>query len=216
MEAAAINVLETIAYFQGKWSVDDYLDQFRDLIYNSSYTDPKTIIVKFRQGLDRRISTALAGMAYGRPLDTNSEAWFRLAVQMDQNRAADEAFHVAHQQTFILTAAMSRPPVVSRAILPSAPATCFAHSNPTPGNPVPMDIDAVRKTKTTPDTCQHCGKTGHWAKDCELHFDVWYMDTDEIERELENKFAAKDIASVEPPVEDEKKLSIEDFVSRSG
>jgi len=47
-EAAAINVLKTTAYFQGKWSVDDYLDQFHNLIYDSGYTDPKTIIVKFR------------------------------------------------------------------------------------------------------------------------------------------------------------------------
>jgi len=37
-EAAAINVLETTTYFQGKRSVDDYLDQFRDLIYNSTPT----------------------------------------------------------------------------------------------------------------------------------------------------------------------------------
>jgi len=51
-EAAAINVLETTAYFQGKRMVDDYLDQFRDLIYNSRYTDLKTIVVKFCQGLD--------------------------------------------------------------------------------------------------------------------------------------------------------------------
>jgi len=52
-EAAAINVLETTAYFQGKRSVDDYLDQFRDLIYDSGYTDPKTVVVKFCRGLDR-------------------------------------------------------------------------------------------------------------------------------------------------------------------
>ncbi len=51
-EAAAINVLETTAYFQGKQMVDDYLDQCQDLIYNSGYTDPKTVVVKFRQGLD--------------------------------------------------------------------------------------------------------------------------------------------------------------------
>ena len=51
-EAAAINVLETTAYFQGKRTVDDYLDQFRDLIYNSGYTDLKTVDVKFCQGLD--------------------------------------------------------------------------------------------------------------------------------------------------------------------
>jgi hypothetical protein len=64
-EATAVNVLETSAYFQGKWMVDDYLDHFRDLVYDSGYTDPKTIMVKFRRGLDRRISTALAGMASG-------------------------------------------------------------------------------------------------------------------------------------------------------
>lgn len=64
-EADAVNILEMTAYFQGKQTVDDYLDQFRDLIYDSGYTDPKTIVVKFRRGLDRRISTALAGMASG-------------------------------------------------------------------------------------------------------------------------------------------------------
>jgi len=47
-EATAINTLETTTYFQDKRTVDDYLDQFRDLIYDSGYTDPKTIVVKFR------------------------------------------------------------------------------------------------------------------------------------------------------------------------
>jgi len=32
---------------------------------------------------------ALAGMTYRRPADTDPEAWFRLAIRMDQNRAAD-------------------------------------------------------------------------------------------------------------------------------
>jgi len=67
-------------------TVDDYLDQFCDLIYDSGYTDPKTVVVKFRRGLDGRISTALGGMTYGRPSDTDPEAWFRLAVRMDQDR----------------------------------------------------------------------------------------------------------------------------------
>jgi len=52
LEAAAINILETTTYFQGKWMVDDYLDQFWDLIYDSGYTNPKTVMVKFRRGLD--------------------------------------------------------------------------------------------------------------------------------------------------------------------
>jgi len=112
---------------------------------------------------------------------------------------------------------MNRPLAISRPIL-AAPPLRFAHSNPSPGNPVLMDIDEARKAKATPDTCRRCGKTGHWAKECDLRFDVRYMDTDELERELENKFAAnlKDVASAEPPVEGEEELSVEDFVSRSG
>ena len=52
-EAAAINTLETTGYFQGSRPVDAYLDHFRDLISDSGYSDPKTVMVKFRRGLDR-------------------------------------------------------------------------------------------------------------------------------------------------------------------
>jgi len=148
-EAAAINVLETTTYFQGKRTVDNYLDQFRDLIYDSGYTDLKTVMVKFRRGLDCQISTALAGMTYGRPSDTDPEAWFRLAVQMDQNRAADEAFHVSHRQPYVPTPTANCPLAIHRPV----PAPRFTHSNPSPSNPVLMDIDAAQKTKATPNTC---------------------------------------------------------------
>ena len=53
-------------------------------------------------------------------------------------------------------------------------------------------------------------------KECALRFDVRYMDTDELERELENKFAAKDVASAEPPVEGEEELSVEDLYPAAG
>jgi len=79
-----------------------------------------------------------------------------------------------------------------------------------------MDIDVTWKAKATPDTCQHCGKTGHLAKDCDLHFDIRYMDADELETELENKLAAKDVAPVETLDEAEPPVSVEYFVSRSG
>ena len=110
-EVEAVNILETSAYHQGRKSVDDYLDRFRDLIHDSGYTDPKTVVVKFRRGLDRSISNALAGMTTGRPSDTDPEAWFRLAVQMDQNRAADQAFY-APQRAIAPTS--SRPGLLSR------------------------------------------------------------------------------------------------------
>jgi len=46
-DAAATNRLEGTGYFQSRQTVDDYLDDFRDLISDSGYTDPKTIVVKF-------------------------------------------------------------------------------------------------------------------------------------------------------------------------
>ena len=41
------------------------------------------------------------------------------------------------------------------------------------------------------------------------------MDADELEMELENKLAAKDVASVETLDEAESPVSVEDFVSCS-
>jgi len=130
-EATAVNVLENASYFQGRRLVDDYLNQFKDLIEDSGYSDLKMIVVKFRQGLDHRISMALAGMTYGRPSDTDPEAWFCLAVRMDQNRATDEAFHTSHQQPNLPAPSISR---ILMAFRPAqaAPAAHFAHSNPSP------------------------------------------------------------------------------------
>ena len=179
-EATAINALETTAYYQGRRSVDDYLDQFRDLIDDSGYTDPKS--------------------------------WFRLAVRMDQNRAADEAFHSSTRTTPgpVSTAC---PGLV--AIPKAAPTSRFAHAVPTPGNPVPMEIDAARKAKALRDNCRRCGDTGHWANDCPHRFDVRHMDMDELQTALENRLAAKDAVPAEPTpeVEEECAVALEDFVS---
>jgi len=71
-----IDVLETTAYFQGCRSVDDYLDQFHDLNDDLGYTDPKTIVVKFCQGLDHQIANTLAGLATRRPSDMDPQSWF--------------------------------------------------------------------------------------------------------------------------------------------
>ena len=44
--------LESTAYFQKERSLDDYLDEFQNLIADAGYTDPKTTVVKFRRGLE--------------------------------------------------------------------------------------------------------------------------------------------------------------------
>jgi len=46
-DSAAINWLESTAYFQKSHSVDEYLNEFQDLITEAGYSDLKTIVVKF-------------------------------------------------------------------------------------------------------------------------------------------------------------------------
>ncbi|KIM48966.1 hypothetical protein M413DRAFT_47563, partial [Hebeloma cylindrosporum] len=163
VEAAAVNTLETTAYFQGKHSVAEYLDQFQDLIYDSGYKDPKTIVVKFRRGLDRRISNALAGMTTGRPSDTDPGAWFDLATQMDQNSATDRAFHASLSPLPPFSSPFVSPSRSSPS-LPSqvTPAVSYAHVTPSSGNPVPMEIDATQRAKAIAD----CWNSGAHARRC--------------------------------------------------
>ena len=64
-DASAINTLESTSYYQKARSVDDYLDKFLELVSESGYTDPRTIVVKFRKGLDPQIQNMIATMPYG-------------------------------------------------------------------------------------------------------------------------------------------------------
>src|SRR5882757_169635 len=91
-DAAAINKLETMSYFQGTRSVDEYLDEFLDLIAEAGYTDPKTLVVKFRRGLNPQVQNVVATMTAGRPSDTFPTAWYEAARNVDQNHASNEAF----------------------------------------------------------------------------------------------------------------------------
>ncbi len=123
-EAAAINTLETSTYFQGKCSVDDYLDTFKDLIEDLGYINPKTIVIKFHQGLDCQISATLAGMATGRPSDTDLNVWFRLAVQMDQNHVVDEAFQASHKLAYVTSTLISSN-LKNLVVFPKCPSFTF-------------------------------------------------------------------------------------------
>jgi hypothetical protein len=44
--------LELDQYFQGKQNVEMYIDEFKDLVDLSGYTDPITIVLKFHHGLN--------------------------------------------------------------------------------------------------------------------------------------------------------------------
>jgi Retrotransposon gag protein/Zinc knuckle len=200
--ASAINILETTSYFQGRNTVDDYLDRFRDLIHDSGYTDPKTVVVKFRRGLDRQITTLIAGMTIGRPADDDPDGWYGLTTQLDQNRAADEAFYASQRPVAVPLRTTAPLRVVPTSLLPRAP----------PSQPTTPPL------KTAPDTCRRCKETGHWAKECPRRFDVRFMDAEEIEDILQNKNAERDAVPTAPIVDTDppSPLSVEDFVSHSG
>lgn len=191
-DAVAINKLESTAYFQKTRSVDDYLDEFLDLIAESGYTDPKTLVVKFRRGLDPQIQNAVATMAIGRPSDIAPTAWYEASRNIDQNRASNEAFRSAHRTSTPLSNHL-RPPAPS--VLRPPPTQ--VHVRPTPGHPVPMDIDTNRRRSPISLTCFRCGKTGHKVPDCPLQYDIRTLSTDELEAILEARLAKRDVVSAE-------------------
>ena len=101
-DVVAINKLESTSYYQKSRSVDNYLDEFVDLIVEVGYTDPKSTVVKFQKGLDPQIQNTITTMAYGCPSDASPEDWYEVAKNVDQNRTANEAFKLAwaHSSSF--------------------------------------------------------------------------------------------------------------------
>ena len=210
-EANAVNKLEETGYFQRTRSVDDYLDEFKDLIWDSGYKDPKTIVVKFRRGLAAPIQNAIATMVIGRPSDTDSEGWYSAALLLDQSRAANEAFQASRR----LPTTASRPSTTSvfrmpPAATPNSSPLRNAHLVPTPGNPIPMDIDATKGKTPLPPTCYRCGLPGHKKPDCPHRFDIRMMNTEEQEELLQQLLFKKDATPTE-----QAEVEPEDFVSRN-
>src|SRR5277367_8961 len=136
VDQAAINRLKSVAYFQSKRSVDDYIDEFLDLISEAGYTDPKTIVVKFRRGLEPRIQDAIATMTSRRPSDIVPGEWYKAAKSIDQNRATNEAFRSSYRSLTFIPSQPSPRPQIPGILRPHS----HAHTNPSPGNPVDRSV----------------------------------------------------------------------------
>ena len=81
----AIIRLESEAYYQGRRSVDEYLDEFEELLDMAGYTDPLTYVIKFRKGLNPTIQDQIATSREGRPADDDFRTWCKAARTVDQN-----------------------------------------------------------------------------------------------------------------------------------
>jgi hypothetical protein len=91
----ALMRLESDRYFQGKRNVEAYIDEFKDLVDLSRYTDPIAIVLKFRRGLNPTTQDRIAESGMDRPQDRDFDGWFKAARRLDLNRLANEAFHYA-------------------------------------------------------------------------------------------------------------------------
>ena len=91
----ALTKLESSCYYQGQKAVDDYIEEFSELIDEAGYMDGLSIVMKFQKGLDRDIQDRVAEMVQGRPEDNDPDGWYDAAWMFDANRAANQAFHGA-------------------------------------------------------------------------------------------------------------------------
>jgi hypothetical protein len=222
--------LESSQYFQGKRSVDAYVDEFEDLIELSGYTDKLNTVVKFRRGLQPAIQDKIAETGKDRPADDNPEGWYESARLFDQNRRANEAFHSSAARRTPLTSSpapptgnQTRSQPLSRTPWLHSPAPTLSTSQSTnqPARPlppgIPMDIDAAKRGGKVPGACYRCGEIGHRARDCPTGFDIRQMSSDDRDQLLEDLLALKDASNSRAgSTEGTEDAEDEDFVRRSG
>ena len=160
-----------------------------ELVSEAGYMDPRTIVVKFRKGLDPQIQNTIATMPYGQPLDTSPKNWYKAAKTIDQNREANEAFQSASHPVFHPTP-RSIPPIMTKSS----------------GNFVPVNFDPGLKKSPLPSTCYRCPKTRHRAPNCLDRHDIRTSSLEELKMEI---MVRRDMTKIVEPTPDP---TPEDFV----
>jgi hypothetical protein len=189
----ALMTLETTNYYQGKRTMDEYVDSFKDLIDLAGYTEGVAIVMKFRRGLRRDIQDQIAQLANGRPADNNIHAWYNAALNCAENIESNTIFHGISRAPTTLTHLRAPIPMAPTPIPPPRPT--FAPSRPTQ-NPVPMEIDAVKKKTALPGVCYRCGEPGHRRPDCPRRFDIRLMSMEECEDWMQEKALERDTEEI--------------------
>ena len=191
-------------YYQGNQTVDNYLDSFLILTSDARYTDLQTLVVKFRRGLKLNVQSQITTMPFGRPADTDPEAWYATARRIDQAWLANKVFQSMLQSTTVTPArsAPARPIPFSVLCSPlAAPPSVLPRSPPPPPAPsggIPMDVDAVWKTRSLPlRGCYWCREANHLVKDCPHCLDVRRLTVEQREEFIEDLMALKDAVEEE-------------------
>jgi hypothetical protein len=196
----ALMRLESEWYFQARHNVEAYIDEFKNLIDLSGYTDSITIVLNSHRVLIATTQDCITESGTDRPRDNNFHGWFKAMCRLDLNCLANEAVHYASHHP-------SAPSTATVAPSPSSGCTAFSFHRPTtfqtaetptamhtpsralpPG--IPMDVDHTRMSKNITPTCYQCGQSGHISKDC----DLWHMTLDEQDKFIQNILANCDAA----------------------
>jgi hypothetical protein len=205
----ALAKLETPAFYQGRRTVDEYVDEFRDLVDMAGYKEGLAIVIKFRRGLQRDIQDQIAQLPFGRPSDDDPEAWFQAALQSAANREANAAFHGVARITPTRAFTPTRPSTP----LPAAPRQFSFTPTFTPPHPknenglVLTDTDAARKRVATPIICHRCGGPGHMAKDCPRRYDIRYLSLEEHEEWMQEQALQQDAEEARERAEEAEMLT---------
>jgi hypothetical protein len=195
--------LESDRYFQGKRNVEAYIDEFKDLVDSSGYTDPIAIMLKFRCSLNPTTQDRIAESGTDRPQDRDFDGWFKAACRLDLNYLTNEAFHYASRCPLTHSAPSptthSAPPRTPFSFLRSHPPTATTPAEmhtPSRALPpgIPIYVDRTQTLKPLAQTCYRCGQTGHISRECDLHHDVRHMTLDEEDEFIQQIMASHDAA----------------------
>ncbi|KAF5377953.1 hypothetical protein D9615_006774 [Tricholomella constricta] len=212
--ADAALTLESTAYFQNGRTIDEYIDSFKALWVKADYPDGRHLVLKFRRGMDQKLSKRLGSITTGRPDDSKIEDWLAVARSQDFIMRTEEDFHrrapptlPSHSRAAVLVPvpAVAPAPHWQPAAPPAAPArvaapTHVAHAPKAPTLPpgIPMDVDRFRGRPARDDNCRRCHQPGHFWRDCPQRFDVRHIMPEELDDLILQLLARKDAIPAGP------------------
>jgi hypothetical protein len=228
----AVLRLESDRYYQGKRTVQEYLDEFKTLVRRSGYEEEIGIVLKFRRGLNREIHDKIAEMGTGRPKDNRPDLWYEAAKVLDQNRLANDVFHgtASRRQAGPAHATPPAPRApFARFSSPLPPVAALPARTPLrspfPNAPFAPPVRDANREKPTQLTCYRCNEPGHTSRECPRRIDVRFLTLNEREDLFQDLLAARDVVGNAEPTtvrtvteetEEEEEVQPEGFAHRDG